>query len=374
MPLRRLRRILRRIAIAAAAVCAAFVVAAVVFAFHCASVDRTPKIQSEASRRRAPLTAGITDYRRDEDSTYLGYPEWFIVWSYTEKADFQERNLPSGFPFFRSIRQYWSGYCCVRGMTRGKYPFNVGEHLMLVVIGTSFSVEYAIRGVYENTIGRFTEWISGHDSADEDVFSARVAREYADFVHIRPFYEFSFWTRFKRLWSEVPLRGGHPVRKIERRLFLSVDYSLEAFYCWIIEAGTHVVYGIEPDTTYAWIEHASDTLFAENKRIRKVKDAGAGSYIVVVPRYQEFTTIAAWLAARDVRFAEIAGNDEILVTALAPRDWRYDLTVGEEAFATSLATAPERKRLAIATPVASLHTVMTGLKARGIPVEHVYDY
>ena len=374
MRLRFLFSVAKRIAIAGVALCVTFVVAAAIFAARCASVDRVQKIQSDAARQRLQLTAGIKDYARDEDSTYLGYPEWFIVWSYTEKADFQQQGLPSGFPFFESIQQYWSGYCCVHGMTHGKYPFNFGEHLMLVVIGSSFSVEYAIRGVYENTIGRFTEWTSRHEAADEDVYSRRVAREYANFVHARPFYEFSFWKRFKGLWSENTLWGRHPARKLERRLFLSLDYAIEAFYCWVIEAGTHAVYGIESADTYAWIENTPASIFTQNSRIRKVKDVGVGAYIVIIPRYQEFTTVAEWLANRDVHFVEIAGNDEILVTAIAARDWTYDLTVGEAAFSTEVATMPERKRVAIAAPVGNLHTVMNELTNRGISIEHVYDY
>ena len=114
---------------------------------------------------------------------------WFFVLSYTEKADFQQNHLPSGFPYFKSIQQYWSSYCCVHGLTHGKYPFDFGEHEMLVVIGSSFSVEYLIRAAYENTMGRFTEWLSSGEEVEEDVYSNRVAREYADFVHIRPFYE-----------------------------------------------------------------------------------------------------------------------------------------------------------------------------------------
>ena len=170
------------------------------------------------------------------------------------------------------------------------------------------------------------------------------------------------------------MRGRHPVRKLERRAFLSLDYSLEAFYCWLIEVGTHAVYGIESADTYAWIEHAPASIFMQNSRIRKVKDVGAGAYIVIMPRYQEFTTVAEWLANRDVHFVEIAGNNEILVTAIVARDWTYDLTVGEAAFFAAVATRPEGKRVAIATPVGSLHTVMNELKSRGISIEHVYDY
>ena len=134
-------------------------------------------------------------------------------------------------------------------------------------------------------------------------------------------------------------------------MFLSIDYSIESLYCWLIEKATHASYGIESADTYAWIENAREEIFAQNPRIRKVKKTGPGAYIVIIPRYQEFTTISEWLADRDVHFVEIAGNDEILVSAIAPRNWTYNLTAGEEAFSSELATAPESKRVAISTPV-----------------------
>jgi hypothetical protein len=374
MRLRSALRFVRRAGIAIAGLLIILAIAAAIFGAQCSKVQRPPKVQSAASRQRQKLTSDIKDYARAEDSTYLGFPEWFIVWSYTEKSDFQQKHLPSGFPYLKSIRQYWSGYCCVHGLTRGKYPFDFGEHEMLVVIGSSFSMEYLIRASYENTFGRLTEWLSSGEEVEEDAYSNRVAREYADFVHIRPFYEFSFWRRFKGLWAENSLRGKRPLRKLERRTFLSIDYSFESLYCWLIEKATHASYGIESADTYAWIENASDEIFTGNPRIRKVKEAGPGAYIVIIPRYQEFTTVAEWLAGRDVHFVEIAGNDEILVSAIAPRGWSYNLTAGEEAFSTELATAPEWKRVAISTPVGSLHRVVNELRSRGMRVEHIYDY
>ena len=32
---------------------------------------------------------------------------------------------------------------------------------MLLVIGTSYTAELALKGLYENTVGRLTAWISG---------------------------------------------------------------------------------------------------------------------------------------------------------------------------------------------------------------------
>src|SRR5580692_1824566 len=233
MRLRSARKFAKRAGIAIVVVCLGLAIGAAIFVAKCGRVQRPLKVQSEASKARQTLTSGIKDYARAEDSTYLRYPEWFIVWSYTEKADFQQKHLPSGFPYFKSIQQYWSGYCCVHTLTHGKYPFDFGEHQMLVVIGSSFSVEYLIRASYENTLGRLTEWLSSGEEVEEDAYSNRVAREYADFVHIRPFYEFSFWKRFKGLWSENTMHGRHPLRKFERRMFLSIDYGIESFYCWL---------------------------------------------------------------------------------------------------------------------------------------------
>lgn len=344
------------------------------FLWNCSGPLQSPKILSEAGRERAKITAGIKDYSRPESSTYLGYPEWFIVWSYVERADFQQQHLPSAFPWFRSIGQYWSSYCHVYGMTRGKYPVDVGEHLMLAVIGSSFSFEYLIRAVYEGTFGRLAEWTAAGELTEEDLYSTRVAREYADFVHVRPFYEFSFWTRLKGFWGNTKVWGRHPIRKIERRFFLSLDYSIEAFYCWLIEYATHASYGYEPSDTYAWIEHAPATLFAGNSRIRKVKQIGDGTYIVVIPRYQEFTAVSEWLAERNVQYVEIAGNDEILVSALAPIEWHFDLPVGAVAFQTPLAASPGHKRVVVSVGVGELGPLITQLKVRGVALEHVYDY
>jgi hypothetical protein len=304
----------------------------------------------------------------------LTYPEWYIVYSYEETADFLEKNLPSGFPSFASIAQYWRGYCCVYGITRNQYAFNAGDHLMLVVIGTSFSVEYAIRGAYEETVGRFTEWLSSGEAVPEDMYAYRVARKHADFVHIRPFYEFSFATGLKGFWKETSLWGPHPVRKWERKAVLSLDYGLEAVYCWLIEKATHAVYGTESADTYLWIENVPEAVFRENPRIRKVREVGAQSYIVVIPRYQEFTNTVPKLVRQGVHFVDVAGNDEILLTAIAPMDWTYNLKGGEFLFATAILTHPGFKTMAMRSPVRSLPAVLTQLEDRGIKIEYIYDY
>src|SRR5262249_35578440 len=121
--------------------------------------------------------------------------------------------------------------------------------------------------------------------------------------------------------------------------------------------------------TYTWIENVSSQTLAEFPRVRVVKSMGADSYLVIIPRYQEFSTTASTLARRDVRFREIAGNREIMLTALVPRSWNGDVL-----FSAPILTQPGTKRIAIRTAVASLHTILNDLSQRGARLEHIYDY
>lgn len=341
--------------------------------WHCDLQGQIQPPAPELSERKA-ATAGIKDYSRPEDDTYLSYPEWYIVWSYQEKADFQEKHLPSGFPYLGAVRQYWNSYCCNSRLIRGKYPLNGGEQFMLVIIGTSFSTEYVLKGIYENTVGRLSEWTSGHQPVDEDQYAYQVARDYAEFVRIRPFYEFRFAPQVGGLLSKTPLWGAHPIRKWERKIFLTFDYTLEAFYCWLIEKATHLTYGNEPADTYAWIDNANESVLGQLPRVKMVKQLGPQAFIVDIPRYQEFTSVASALAERDVHFVEIAGNSHITASVIAPQSWHYDLTGAQELFSNPVLTHPELKRVVIGCDVTSLHAVLETLRKEGISLEHIYDY
>lgn len=327
----------------------------------------------QPSERKA-LSADIRDYSRPEDDTFLSYPEWYIVWSYEEKADFQQTHLPSGFPYFAAVRQYWGSYCCISRVMHGRYPFNWGEQVMLVVIGTSFSAEYVLKGAYEKTIGHISEWMAGNQAVAEDEYAYKVAREYADFVHVRPFYEFRFAHHVGGLWRETPLWGPHWLRKWERKGFLTLDYTLEAFYCWLIEKATHATYGYEPTQTYAWIDNTNDSIFLDVARLRKAKQVGSGAYVVDIPRYQEFTTIAVQLAQRKVPFVEIAGNSQILISALAASDWLYEQSNGKVLFSSVVLTRPGITREVLACDVSSLSDLLNELLREKVTVEHIYDY
>ena len=336
---------------------------------HCYGTRSQPVARSLELLR---ATTDVRGYFREESPTFLTLPEWYIVYSTEEYAEFIETRPPSRFPYFDAIRQYWSYYGDVCRVTKSRYRFDRGVHLMLGVIGASFSAENAVKGAYERTIGRFTEWLAGHHTA-EDAFARRTAREYGAFMHTVPWYQFPFGAKLKALWRETPLLGGGLVRKWERRLALTAEYGVKGTYAWVIRWSTGAVYGAEELVIQAWVENASDRIF-DDPDVRRVRTIDSRSYLIMLPRYEAFTQTVETLVKAGVRFRDIAGNETIVLTAIAPRAWDYRLESGEVVLSAPILTNPAFKRIAVQVPVPALHVVLPGLVSRGVILEHLYDY
>lgn len=321
----------------------------------------------------AARIAATPRYQRDEDATYLTFPEWYLVFQPQEYAQYLATGRPSGFPYGRSIAQMWGGYTEVYGVTRQHYRFNPGYNLMLVVICSSSTVEFAIKGVYENTVGRAFEWTAGGATTPEDAFAAQVAREYGDFIPNWPWFEFPFGRKFKELWTAHDLFGPHFLRKGERKLFLSLEYGLKSLYAGVIRSASRSVYGVADTEVYAMVQNLSDTARGR-KGVRTVQDLGGNRWIITVPHYQGFTDTVPLLAHDGVQFEEIAGNDEIMLTLIAPAGWRYDLGAGKPLFTMTLLTGSAAQRVAVQVPVRALGDVLREMQAKGLRVEHLFDY
>jgi hypothetical protein len=369
-----IRRIFKGLLRLAAGAILLGVIAILYFRVHCAPIRLDFNPTPSAAHYPAQV-AGLTNYSRPEVDTFYTYPEWYIVWSYQSKADFQQGHLPSGYSYFGDIAQFWQAYCRMYSVTRAAYPFPTGDHIMLAVIGSSFSVEYALKGVYEKTAGRLSEWTSRHELVAEDFYAARVAENYAAFVHVRPFYEFSFAHALHGLWSETPFRSTHLLRTLERRAWLTLDYSVEALYCQLIELGTHATYGFEDTTTKAWVDfppEVNPASFAGHLKI--VRDPGGGEAILELPRYQEFTPAALMLIRAGVRFRQIAGNELIVVSAIGPSQWTNNVPGLQVLLPQPLLTNPGKTRVVLLIPVPQLETILPRLEADGLVIEHLYDY
>lgn len=311
------------------------------------------------------------EYHRSTEQTYLTFPEWWLVYASDEYAEFIKDKNPSDFPYFGLIGQFWSNYWEIYQITKNKYPFNMGYHVMLITIGVSTSFEYSIKSLYENTVGRITEALRTHGNTSEDEFAYKAAREYADFIYVEPWYKFDFASKVVQLWKQETFKGKDKIRKLERLFFLTLEYSFKTVYGWIIKTVTNISYE-EPSQTTAVI--ASGLLKHEHK-ITVVRQFKNGWQLLLLPRYDAFKNTALALAQSGVKFYEVAGNNsEILLSYITKKDWSYNLKTGNVLLTNNIITRPELKRIIVEASITSLHEVLLGLKKEGAVLEHIYDY
>jgi FAD/FMN-containing dehydrogenase len=327
---------------------------------------------STSEERTGEKLRGLEHYARAEDQTLLTLPEWYIVYSADEYARFVESGRPpSGFPFFRSIAQFWGLYGAVLRETWAASPFNWGYHAMIGVIGASYTAEYAVKGLYEGTVGRITELVS--TNTDEDTFLRDVAHDYAAFVHHTPWYAFGFADRFAGLWRLPAVDGFATLRKWERRFAGSAELAFKAVWGWAMGKASDAAYDPEADRILAWVRPPSrDALQLDGVMVLDSPDAR--SELVALPRYEPFTKAVSELSRRRVEFVEIAGNREIVMTVIAPRNWNLSADAAREVREWTILTDPTRKRVALSVGVERLHQVVPSLEAGGAAIDHLYDY
>jgi hypothetical protein len=311
------------------------------------------------------------DQRRSVEQTFLTYPEWFLVHSPAEYAAMAESRPAHEFPFARHIGQLWSSYGAVIGEQRRQhYPANPGYHVMIGVIATSTSAEYAIRWGYENTVGRIS-WATASGLTPEDRYGAAAARDYVAFIRKQPWYLFDFGRRLAGLWTEVPATGPDMIRKWERRFALSTEYAIKGVYGKLIGFATGAAYDPALPTTEVVADRVPDSLPEGVRLLRRLDD---GRALLELPRYEAFKDAAGELAGQGVRLVDIAGNDTVIlvtVQASAARSFGGEARV---LFEQAIITEPGRKRVGLVLPVGKLSDFLRTAGSEDIAVEHIYDY
>jgi hypothetical protein len=279
------------------------------------------------------------------------------------------------FPFLEQIGQLWSSYTVVtREQMRDHYPLNPGYHVMIWVIASSTTVEYALRSLYENTIGRASWLLDGEQLTDEDRYGARTAQDYVDFIRQQPWYLFDFGARLRMLWSDVPMWGPGLVRKWERRYALTTEYAIKAAYGKLIEKATRAAYTPALMTTDVVVDHLPDG-WTPDAHIRLLARLPDGRALLALPRYFDFRLAATSLAQQGSHFVDIAGNtSEILVTVWMKDDGRSPPELGRVLFEQSLTAPAHTRRVAVLVPVNRLSDFLTKAASFGLVTEHVYDY
>jgi FAD/FMN-containing dehydrogenase len=322
----------------------------------------------------------VKNYARSEAREYLTHPEWDLVYSSEAYAKWlEDGKRPSQFPYIGSVGTFWESYAKTFGAAKKRYDVDFGTHAMLDVIGVSTAIEYGLKGIYEGTVGRLFELNMPPGGTAEDRYAAKVAREYAQLIATRGWYEFGFMHAFAGLWTTVPMTGPGFFRKWERRFALSGEYLIKAVYASIIGAGTAAGYTPDQLTRYVVAVGWSDSLSAAESSdagFKLVEPLDRGYQLLSVNRYDPFRD--ALLALSDhserVRLAEVSGAEVVTVSGTAPRAWRTPPRTSV-VVAYAQPDDPRRTRMLLKVGARDLLDTLRRLRAEGVfHVEHIYDY
>lgn len=308
------------------------------------------------------------EHRRPETNTFVTYPEWLIVHVYEDYAAVSRTRGEAAFPYFSSIDRYWSNLCVMTQHASARGEITGDSKAMLYTIGVSFSVEMAVKGSYERTIGWLTEALSGNEATPEDVFARSVAEDYAVFIVQRPWYEYPFGKKLRVFWTDAGWSEGNLVRKLERRISVSLEFGAKALYAQAIDA----LAGLSPSPLrIRSVVRGLDPGAASEPDVQRVEKL-ADWQVIETPRYRDFTHIVRRLALGGVDLIEIAGNDEVFVTLLLPPG--APETGGEPLITAQVSARPGWQRSGVLVKVAELAALVRQLSTQGGELEHVYEY
>lgn len=308
---------------------------------------------------------------RPEDQTFLTLPEWMIVYSADELGPFLAEHPPSAFPWFTAIGQFWHAYRDVWSATDARYPFNGRYHLMIGIIGVSYSVEYGVKGIYENTVGWLFEQLSDGTITPEERFYAQLTTDYGAFVHHTPWFRFDFAGPRAQL-SDVGADAPMTLRRWERWFVVWTELAVKSAYAQLLGGGRDAVYAPEATTLEVWLD-PGDVDLAAIDGVEVIEDLGGGHVLARLPRYEPFTDAVEALTDAGVDLVRIAGGDILLVQVQTPPGWDPS-PYGDPLRTWPLLGVPDRQRVAMVVPVDRLDEVLPALKTEPVVLERLYDF
>lgn len=312
-------------------------------------------------------------YRRRVDQAILSIPEWYLVFSPKEQADFFRHTTASSFPYMKQNAQIWDIHRIVKVYTdtsRTKYKYNGEYQLMIYIINSSCSAEYITKGWYERVVGRLTD--TKTVETDEDKFAAVYNQDYVTFINDNFWYEFDFKDRLKRLWTETSMMDSHFLRKWERKYFLSSELMIKWGYGQLIKMGAETIHG--PDDTYTTV--LVNYLPSKLKKKYDVLESYADkSALIRLHRYARFKTEIAELVKDKLEFREIAGNNAAIFVSLKLKSNKFFSTnYSENVFSQPIPSDPKQKRIVMAVLVKDLNRLLLKVEEEGGIIEHIFDY
>lgn len=299
---------------------------------------------------------------RPETSTLMTYPEWHIVHAYDDYARVIGTGDPHDFNYLGAIGGFWSSLCGLSETAARHGEIDSDTKLMVYVIGVSFTAELLLKAGYEETFGRLFAALRGPDRAALDDLSSTQAAAYASFLQQVPWYK---W-RFREDAADLDANSGDTWRDSERRFALGIEYRAKAAYAGVI-ADAVAATGNDALTLRMILTGVSPDYLATIPEVQLITQRPEGIEIET-PRYRALTHLLARFAADGAEFVEIAGNDDIMFTALS------DNPIETGALLSLPRQGATDYRHLFVVKVPDLADQLRELSEPALRLEHIHDY
>ncbi|WP_281615263.1 FAD-binding protein [Flammeovirga sp. SubArs3] len=314
----------------------------------------------------------IKGYYREEEQTVLTVPEWYLVFNPKEYADYLSAHKnPSDFPYYKSIDEYWKLYDRSQVLVEEAYSENEEYNTMLQVIGVSITMEYAVKMLYENSIGRAFSWLDNGNTSDKENTIVAAHKAYSDFIYHTAWYEFEFMPWISKVWSASNANDANWFRKWERTIFFTLEFTFKAGYAQLIELGAKANYEEPIEQIYLLV--SSDQDIKQNKDI-KVLYTQDDKKLLSITRWGAFTKSILEISGEDISIQDIGGNDEIVVSVLAEKTKEIPYSNMKLLYESQVVTDESIKRLVCLLPVKDLIPFINVAQDNAMEVEHIFDY
>ena len=255
------------------------------------------------------------NHQRAEANSYLTYPEWHIVFAYEGLAKVLETNDEHAFGYSKSVFEFWKSVCALNQVANKHGGGDANTRATIHTIGVSYTLEMAAKALYEETIGRLFALIRGNKKTPQDLYAANMAKDYARFLQQVPWYKYDFDKSTAELW-QLPLTDT--LRSWERRLALGGEWKAKSAYAKGI-AGLVEATGVAKLTIRSVVTGILPSELATIKGV-EIIEATPNYVIIETPRYRAFTHILEKIILLGGQIVEIAGNDDIMLSVIAPTE------------------------------------------------------
>ncbi|MCU0910511.1 MAG: hypothetical protein MUE98_03940 [Rhodobacteraceae bacterium] len=300
--------------------------------------------------------------RRPEAATYIGFPQDYVAHAHAEYAQVIAAGDPHDYAFIPAVTEFWQSLCPLAGQAAARGGFDGTVKRDAYLLGARFTAGMLSKAAYEETLGRVMTMVRGPDRTPLDAQSAERAAAYADFLRQLPWHQWRFGDEAAAL---TDANSGAP-RDWERTVALNVEYRVKALAAGVA-ARVFPGDGIEDLTLRAVVTGPGAEDLARIDGVTVIGPAGGGTEIEIGRREALPAALVA-LAEAGADFAEIAGNDDILISVRS----------AEPALDGAVRSMPRQGfgdyRHLIDVKVPALAQTLRGYAGSGITVESAFGY